>query len=173
MLQKYEVKDPVWLHAVAQHHERLDGSGYPAALTGEAISREARLLAVADVYAALVVEHGHRRAFAANAALKELYLMREKQLDAQMVEMLIKVVGVFPPGCYVKLANGEVAVVTRAGPAPSSPVVHSFVNPRGQAINVYSRRECYHPQFAIKEVLIKSKVDVKLNNKPALWGFKP
>lgn len=172
MLQKYQVNDALWLNAVLQHHERLDGSGYPGALSGEAISREARLIAVADVYAALVAEHAHRRAFAANAALKEIYLLRGKQLDSQMTEMLIKVVGVFPPGCYVRLANGEIAVVTRNGPAPTAPIVYSFVNPRGQAINVYSKRECVHPQFAIKEVLTKAKVDVTLNNRIALWGYK-
>ena len=172
LLKKCEVTDPIWLDAVLQHHERLDGSGYPSALTGEAITRAARLLAVADIYAALVTEHAHRRACAANAALKELYLLRGKQLDSVMTETLMKVVGVFPPGCYVRLANGEIAVVTRAGPAPTAPIVYSFVNPRGQSINVYSKRECAQPQFAIKEVLTKAKVDVTLNNKAGLWGYK-
>ncbi len=172
MLKQYEVVDAVWLTAVAQHHERLDGSGYPNALTGDAISREARLIAVADVYAALVIEHAHRRAFTANAALKEIYLLRGKQLDSQMTETLIKVVGVFPPGCYVRLANDEIAVVTHHGSTPTAPIVHSFVNPRGQSINVYPKRECSNPQFAIKEVLTKSKVDVSLNNKATLWGYK-
>lgn len=172
MLQKLGINDAVWLNAVAQHHERMDGSGYPGALAGEAISREARLLAVVDVYTALISEHGHRRAFAPNAALKEIYMLRGKQLDAQMTEMLIKVIGVFPPGCYVKLANGEIAVVTRAGQTATAPVVYSFVNPRGQAITTYPKRDCTQAQFAIKEVLIKSKVDVVLNNKAALWGYK-
>lgn len=172
MLKKYEVKDPVWLNAVLQHHERLDGRGYPRELVGEAIAREARLLAVADIYAALVAEHAHRRAYAANGALKEIYLQRGKQLDSQMTDMLMKVVGVFPPGCYVKLANGEVAVVARQGPTPTAPIVYSFVNPRGESINVYPKRECAHAQFAIKEVLIKTKVNVTLNKKAALWGYK-
>ena len=172
MLKKYEVKDPVWLNAVLQHHERLDGCGYPRELAGEAITREARLLAVADVYAALITEHAHRRAFAANGALKEIYLQRGKQLDSQMTDRLMKVVGVFPSGCYVKLANGEVAVVTRQGPTPTTPMVSSFVNPRGESINVYSKRDCSHAQYAIKEVLVKSKVNVTLNKKATLWGYK-
>lgn len=54
VLQKLEVDDSVWLTAVAQHHERLDGSGYPQALSAEVIQREAHLNAVADVYVALV-----------------------------------------------------------------------------------------------------------------------
>ena len=172
ILQKLEVVDPLWLRAVQQHHERLDGSGYPRGLAAEAITREGLLLAVTDVYAALVTEHAHRRAFAANAALKELYVQRGKKFDSQMTDMLMKVVGVFPAGCFVKLANGETAVVSRQGPTPTAPIVYSFVNPRGESINVYSKRECSHAQFAIKEVLIKSKINVTLNKKAALWGYK-
>ena len=172
LLQQLGVINAAWLAAVLQHHERFDGSGYPAGLSAEMIAREARLIAVADVYAALVTEHAHRHAYAANAALKEIYLQRGKQLDSQMTEMLIKVVGVYPPGSYVRLANGEIAVVTRHSTAPTAPIVYSFVNPRGQAINVYSKRECANPQFAIKELLSKHKVDVALNNMHALWGYK-
>jgi HD-GYP domain-containing protein (c-di-GMP phosphodiesterase class II) len=73
-LQQLGVTNPAWLTAVSQHHERFDGSGYPAGLSAETITREARLIAVADVYAAMVIEHAHRRAYAANVALKEIYL---------------------------------------------------------------------------------------------------
>ncbi|MBT9614128.1 MAG: HD domain-containing protein [Burkholderiales bacterium] len=172
VLQKLEVTDSVWLNAVAQHHERLDGSGYPRQLANEAISREARLIAVADVYTALVTTQAHHSGQAANAAFKAIYAQRGKQLDSQMTDTLIKVMGVFPPGCYVKLANGEIAVVARHGPTPTAPIVYSFINPRGQSVNVYPKRDCGHTEFAIKEVLIKSKVEVTLNHKPKLWGYK-
>lgn len=172
VLQKLEVSDAAWLDAVAHHHERLDGNGYPKQLAGDAISREARLIAVADVYAALVTAQAHRPAQAANAAFKAIYAQRGKQLDSQMTDTLIKVMGVFPPGCYVKLANGEIAVVARHGSTPTAPIVYSFINPRGQSVNVYPKRECGHAEFAIKEVLIKSKVVVTLNHKPKLWGYK-
>ncbi|MDP1683499.1 MAG: HD domain-containing phosphohydrolase [Burkholderiales bacterium] len=172
VLQKLEVSDKAWLNAVAQHHERLDASGYPKQLASEAISREARLIAVADVYTALVTAQAHRPAQIANAAFKAIYAQRGKQLDSQMTDTLIKVMGVFPPGCYVKLANGEIAVVAHHGPTPTAPIVYSFINPRGQAVNVYAKRECAHAEFAIKEVLIKSKVVVTLNQKPKIWGYK-
>ncbi len=171
LLESLHVKDPLWIHAVAQHHERLDGSGYPEKLQGDAIGREAKLIAVADSYAAMIAGHAYKRALPGNAALKEIYLRRGKQLDSDMADTLIKVVGVFPPGSYVRLANGEVAVVTRHGTAPTAPVVVSFVNPRGQAMST-AKRDCSNPQFAIKEVLIKSKVDATLNNKAGLWGYK-
>lgn len=171
-LQNLHVKDSAWLTAVTQHHERLDGSGYPAGLNADAITPEARLVAVADSYAAMIVAHAYKRAMPGNAALKEIYLQRGKKLDAEMADTLIKVVGVFPPGSYVRLANGEVAVVTRHGAAPTAPAVVSFVNPRGQSISSCVKRDCANPEFAIKEVLIKSKVDATLNNKASLWGYK-
>jgi len=172
LLQKLEVTDAVWLETVMQHHERLDGSGYPRALAGDAVSAPARLLAIADTYCALVTEHAHRRALLPNAALKELYLQRGKALDGAMVEQFIKVAGVYPPGTLVKLANGETAVVTRQGAAPTSPVAHSVVSSRGAALNVYPKRDCSEAPHAIKEVLSHARANVTINHKPGLWGYK-
>jgi HD-GYP domain-containing protein (c-di-GMP phosphodiesterase class II) len=172
LLERLEVTDLRWLEAVTQHHERLDGSGYPRALSGDAIAPGARLLAIADIYCALVTEHAHRRALLPNAALKELYLMRAKGLDGAMVEQFIKVAGVYPPGTLVKLANGELAVVSRHGATATTPIVHSVVSPRGGALNVYPKRESSDPQFAIKEVLSHAKANVTINHKPGLWGYK-
>jgi hypothetical protein len=172
LLHKLEVTDTGWLDAVLQHHERLDGSGYPHQLAGDAISGQARLLAIADTYCALVTEHAHRRALLPNAALKELYLQRGKALDGTMVEQFIKVAGIYPPGTLVRLANGETAVVARHGEAATSPIAHSVVSARGAALNVYPRRECSDPQFAIKEVLSHARATVTINHKPGLWGYK-
>lgn len=172
LLRELHVTEARWLEAVAQHHERLDGSGYPKALKGDAISLFARLLAVADVYCALVSEHAHRRAHASSAALKELYLQRGAKLDGAMVEQLIKVTGVYAPGTLVRLANGEVAVVTHPGASPNAPVAHSVLNPRGAPLNVYPRRDTATAEFAIKEVLSRIKANVTVNQKSRLWGYK-
>lgn len=172
LLQKLEVTDAVWLETVLQHHERLDGSGYPRTLSGDAVSSHARLLAIADIYCALVTEHAHRRALLPNGALKELYLQRGKALDGAMVEQFIKVAGVYPPGTLVKLANGETAVVARHGTAPTAPIVHSVVSARGAALNVYPGRDCSEARYAIKEVLSHVRANVTINHKPGLWGYK-
>lgn len=172
LLQKLGVTDGDWLETVLQHHERPDGGGYPRALSGDAVSSHARLLAIADTYCALVTEHAHRRALLPNAALKELYLQRGKGLDGAMVEQFIKVAGIYPPGTLVKLTNGEIAVVTRHGAAPAAPVVHSVVSPRGAALNVYPKRDCSDAQYAIKEVLSHARANVTINHKPGLWGYK-
>jgi PAS domain S-box-containing protein len=76
---------------VYQHHERMDGSGYPQGLKGEAILLEARILAVADVADAITCFRPYRQARGLIAALAELKSQRGKQLDATVVDACIQV----------------------------------------------------------------------------------
>ena len=76
---------------VYQHHERMDGSGYPQGLKGEAILFEARILAVADVVDAITHFRPYRQARGSIAALSELKSQRGKQLDATVVDACIQV----------------------------------------------------------------------------------
>ena len=75
---------------VRQHHERLDGSGYPAALTGEAIGIEARIVAVADVFVAMT---SGPEALATEAALDALAEAGGTRFDAAVVAALADVAG--------------------------------------------------------------------------------
>jgi len=71
---------------VAGHHERLDGSGYPLVLNGEAISLEARIIAVADVLDALTSHRHYKEAWSMDAALTELdHLVAAGKFDADCV----------------------------------------------------------------------------------------
>jgi PAS domain S-box-containing protein len=70
---------------VAQHHERLDGSGYPAALRGDQISMEARILAVADVVEAMCSQRSYRPAQQVQAAMQEIHNGSAKVFDATVV----------------------------------------------------------------------------------------
>jgi HD-GYP domain-containing protein (c-di-GMP phosphodiesterase class II) len=69
-----------------QHHERLDGSGYPRGLTGENILLEARILAVADVFDAMTSNRPYRPGLPADLVLGELHTMAGRLLDADVVE---------------------------------------------------------------------------------------
>jgi len=73
---------------VRYHHERLDGSGYPAGLTGESIPQASKMLAVADTYHAMTSDRPYRRALSSFEALKELRTMAGVSLDARWVEVL-------------------------------------------------------------------------------------
>lgn len=70
---------------IAQHHERLDGSGYPNGLVGDAITLEARIIAVADVFEAMSSHRPYRAGLGMDAALGELQERAGTAFDAQVV----------------------------------------------------------------------------------------
>jgi HD-GYP domain-containing protein (c-di-GMP phosphodiesterase class II) len=78
-------------HIVLQHHERLDGSGYPEGLAGDAILPEARILAVADVVEALCSHRPYRPALGLEKGLEEIRRGRGFRYDAHVVDACLKV----------------------------------------------------------------------------------
>ena len=76
--------------AVRHHHERVDGSGYPDGLAGDAIPIEARVVAVADAYSAITADRPYRSARSSSDALAELRAGAGKHHDARAVEALAR-----------------------------------------------------------------------------------
>jgi len=72
---------------VMQHHERMDGSGYPAGLVGDEILLEARILAVADVVEAMASHRPYRAALGMDAAMAEIRRGRGSSYDAEIVDI--------------------------------------------------------------------------------------
>lgn len=153
LLEAGGVSDPLWLDAVLHHHERLDGSGYPQGLAGEAISREARTLAIVDILSAMVRPRAYRGAVHARHALRNLFLERGDAVDHALPALLIKEIGVFPPGTLVRLANGEVGVVLRRGGDAAHPLVVRLVNANGTLSAVARLRDTGEPENAITETV--------------------
>jgi putative nucleotidyltransferase with HDIG domain len=79
--------------AIRHHHERVDGTGYPDGLAGDAIPIEARIVAVADTYSAITSERPYRRGRTASEAIAELRAQAGRHHDARCVEALAHVVG--------------------------------------------------------------------------------
>lgn len=169
MLRKAGVRDGVWLDAVLQHHERINGSGYPGGLGGDAVSRAARLIALGDICAALVSGRAYRPPMLPSLAMRELFLSRGKLTDPVYVETFIKELGLYPPGTYVRLMNGEIAIVTRHGMDARSPVVHSLVGPRGAPMAIPLRRDCGKDLLQVKEALSPGEANVRINP-DQLWS---
>lgn len=101
-----EVRD-----GIAQHHERLDGSGYPNGLSGEAIGIYGRIAGLADCFAALVSTRPYANPSPPQLALMNLYQWSGASFHEPLVEQFVQAVGIFPVGSTVELSNGEVAVV--------------------------------------------------------------
>ncbi|MBM3285724.1 MAG: HD-GYP domain-containing protein, partial [Candidatus Aminicenantes bacterium] len=91
ILKELEFPWPV-AEAVFQHHERMDGSGYPRGHAGDRIIMEARLLAVADVVEAMASHRPYRPALGLNRALEEINAQKGKLFDASIVEACVGLV---------------------------------------------------------------------------------
>lgn len=111
-----------------QHHESLDGSGYPKGLKGEQISPLTRLVAVADYYDENLHPRNALQSALPNQVMAKLYKRAGKQLDNTYIQVLIKVMGIYPPGCMVRLSDDNVALVMTSDPtAPLKPCVLPFI----------------------------------------------
>lgn len=96
---------------IAQHHERMDGSGYPKGLAGDEISIYGRMASIADCFAALITPRPYANPQAPQEALMSLYEWGEKSLHLPLIEQFIQAVSVFPVGSMVELSSGEICVV--------------------------------------------------------------
>jgi HD-GYP domain-containing protein (c-di-GMP phosphodiesterase class II) len=97
---------------VHQHHERADGSGYPNGLKNSDISFFARVAGIADSFDAMLSERPYTRSIKSpHKAVNELYDLRGKLFQSEMVEQFIQSVGIYPSGSLVELNTGEVGVV--------------------------------------------------------------
>ncbi len=97
--------------AIANHHEFLDGSGYPKQLKGDAISRLTRIVTIANVYDNLCNHIDPRQSLTPHEALSTMYAHRRAQFDPLAMATLVKSLGVYPPGTLVRLSNEAIGLV--------------------------------------------------------------
>ncbi len=102
------------MQIVTEHHERFDGSGYPAGKTGDDISLYGQMAAIVDVYDALTVSRVYCSGISPNAALKKLVALGG-EFNQELVQQFIHCVGIYPIGSLVALSNGLFATVIEQG----------------------------------------------------------
>jgi len=119
---------PLMLDMIVNHHERLDGNGYPRGIKGDKLSRPARMMAIVDVYDAMTADRPHQLGDEPINALR--YLLANKQMfDSELVQRFIKCLGVHPVGTIVKLTNERLALVMEGNHQnPIKPKVKVFYN---------------------------------------------
>lgn len=112
-LRKQNDLSTVIAHCAFQHHERLDGSGYPRGLAESDIHPFAKVIAIADVFDAMTSNRSYRDALLPHEALEVLYAGAVKKFDKKMVEAFRKSITIYPNGLSVQLSDGKVGVVVR------------------------------------------------------------
>lgn len=101
------------LEIILNHHERLNGTGYPNGRRGNEITQLTRIVSIVDVFDAITSDRCYKDALQAQHALNEIYNMAPDELDQNLVEAFIKCIGIYPVGSIVSLNTGHTGVVVR------------------------------------------------------------
>jgi HD-GYP domain-containing protein (c-di-GMP phosphodiesterase class II) len=156
-LQAAGIDDAEWLQAVLEHHEQLDGSGYPSGLRVQC--EMAQVLRLADVFMAKISPRTER------PALPILDAARQMFADANgnpLAAAIIKEYGIYPPGNIVELASGELAVVIRRGATAHTPTAAAVTDRNGLPVIRTTRRNTAEAAYAIKSSVPPSKMMLRV-----------
>lgn len=102
---------PGLVEIVSRHHERIDGSGYPAGLRDGAIGLRAEMAGLVDTFCAMTSKRAYDEPLSTQRALEALGRQRDVKFSANVVDGFIQCIGLYPAGTLVELNSGEVAVV--------------------------------------------------------------
>lgn len=153
MLGELGVRDALWLQAVQDHHERVDGSGYPQGICLSAQSAGA-LMAVADGFAAMMRPRPYRDRKLGPVILDDLRLHAGTWYEPSLVEAVATHIGLYHAGSIVRLANGDMAVVTRHLPdRPAYPELLLIADSGDQPMEKPYPIDSTDPEFAIVTAL--------------------
>lgn len=111
MLHKTNAVSPAVLYTIEQHHERINGQGYPKGLKGNAISLHGQMAGLIDTYCAITADKAYGEGFDNQKALEYINTLRDKEFSSALVDNLIQFLGIYPVSSLVELNTGEVGVV--------------------------------------------------------------
>jgi putative nucleotidyltransferase with HDIG domain len=116
---------------IGQHHERLDGYGYPEGLRGDEITQFGRMIAIVDTYDAITADRCYKAGMSSKKALQILLQDAPEKYDEELVTQFVQCIGIFPVGSLVKLSNEKIAMVLKQHPVyGTKPLVKVFYSIR-------------------------------------------
>ena len=157
LLQQMGVTDNLWLEAVMFHRAQAPG---PLAKRSEG-KRLARLIQRADMFGARLAPRASRAPDAPSTAMQACYFDENKQID-EAGAALIKAVGIYSPGTFVRLSTNEIAVVIKRGLNTTTPKVAVLINRQGMATIEPMVRDTSQAEFRIVASVLHR--DVKVNH---------
>ena len=155
------------LAVIAEHHERIDGSGYPQRKTGDAISRYGRMAAIVDVYDAISSDRAYHKGLEPHEALRKLLEWSSHHFDPQLVQQFIRCIGVYPVGTLVRLRSGRLGVVLESG---REGLLHPVVR---VVMEANQRRYIAVEDVDLSRLGKGSQERIVSAELPQRWGIKP
>lgn len=127
------------LDVVRTHHERLDGSGYPAALRNNEIPLLGQIAGIIDFYVSVTTDRPYAKAISSSKAVDMLYQQKGRYFSETLVDKFIQALSTYPTGSLVELSSGEVGVVISQNPGLRlRPNVILLLNPDKKPYDSYT-----------------------------------
>lgn len=157
ILRSMGISDPLWLDAVKTHHHRAPGK-----LAEKTLGQQmARLIQRADIFGARIAPRANREPMSVTSAMQASYYDETKSMD-EAGAALVKALGIYPPGAWVKLASEEIGVVIRRGASASAPRVAVLLNRSGMPTGEPIPRDTSLPNWKIVSPVAHKEVRVRL-----------
>jgi HD-GYP domain-containing protein (c-di-GMP phosphodiesterase class II) len=172
ILEQKGVTESRWLDAVQQHHERIDGSGYPEGIDGENLITEAKLIAITDNYTALVRPRAYRERILHKDALRQMLQQRGSSIDSELVRLFINSIGIYSPGSMVKMKSGEIGIVTTLTEQIDEPEVLIITDSSESPIDIPKRIKTDKDKFAINNLLCSQEHKQLFENLGTIWPMR-
>ncbi|NEX22505.1 HD-GYP domain-containing protein [Thiorhodococcus mannitoliphagus] len=155
------------LAIIAEHHERMDGSGYPNRRKGEQISRYGQMAAIVDVYDAITSARIYSsKAMEPHEALRKLLEWSSYHFNPELVQHFIRCVGIYPVGTLVRLRSDRLAVVVESSrEGPFHPVVRVVMDTQKRYLSIHD--------IDLSKLTVDSEERILNAELPSRWGIDP
>ncbi|PKR78090.1 hypothetical protein CEY16_09235 [Halalkalibacillus sediminis] len=137
-----------------QHHERLNGSGYPLGIEGSNIHEYAKIIAVADVFDAVTSNRVYRKGMLPHEGLEILYSGSNGLFKKEYVDLFRKTISIYPNGAYVELNDGRRGIVAdQSKSIPDRPIIR-ILEDKDMKLNMH---EIYEIDLSVSPSVMISK----------------
>lgn len=170
LLVEGKTASAIVLDVCLHHHEKIDGSGYPDRLTGDAISLFAKMGAVCDVYDAITSNRPYKAGWDPAESIRKMTEWSKGHFDENVFQAFIKSIGIYPVGSLVKLSSGRLAVVLeQSEKSLLAPRVKAFFSTKSQTYIVPELIELSRPGTLEKIVGREDAAKWGIKNMDELW----
>lgn len=138
----------------AQHHEHIDGSGYPNGITGNEMHHYAKITAIADVYDALTSERPYKKAYMPNIAYNIMHNINKGQFDQDLLDTFFNNVALYPEGAVLKTTFGFAVVKESRFGRTTTPIIILFADTNGKLLNEQSVIDLYETPNGAKSIQV-------------------